>query len=107
MNRAHAFSAFTPLAGGTLDTYNYGVEYPYDLDASLDFVRPATGVSIFPFPVGIGHAMGVCPLYDELGRYMSSVNVVGSVLENIMDLSQRNQAIVFPDIMGGLQKVKG
>ena len=103
----HAFSAFSPLNGGTPDTYFYPTEYPFDLDSGLDFTRPATGVAVFPFPVGIGHAMGVCPLYDELGRYMSSVNVVGSVLENITDLSQRNQAIVFPDIMGGLRKVKG
>lgn len=107
MDASHAFSAFSPLNGGTPDTYYYDSEYPYDLDASLDYVRPATGRSIFPFPVTTGSVMGICPAYDELGRYMSSVNVVGSVLENMLDLSQANRSVVFPDLTGGLRKVKG
>ena len=103
----HNFSAFTPLAGGQLDTYAYASESPMDLDASLDFTRQATGRSIFPFPVAIPSTMGVCPLYDELGRFMSSVNVNGTVLTNITGLSQDDKSVVFPNIMGGLRKVKG
>jgi len=98
------FSAFTPLAGGQPDTYGYPVEYPYDLDASLDFMRPATGVSCFPFPPSIGHVEGLSPLYDELNRSVSGQEVNGQIM-NI--LNAQNQAEIFPDIQGGLRKVLG
>lgn len=107
---AHAFSVFSPLNGGTQDTYYYPNEYPYDLDAGLDYTRPATGRSIFPFPVGIGSVMGICPCYDELNRTIlteSNVAINGTVFTNITGLGSDNRSIVFPDLMGGLRKVKG
>jgi hypothetical protein len=100
------FSAFSPLNGGRADTYGYPVEYPYDLDGSLDFMRPATGVTLFPFPGVIGHVEGLCPQYDDMQRAVSSVQFNSSVL-NILNMSTDQQAIVFPDIMGGLRKVTG
>lgn len=98
------FSAFSPLAGGTPDTYFYGVEYPYDLDASLDYMRPQTGVSVFPFPETIGHVLGLCPLYGDLARRLAVPGYVSTEL-NILDNS--NLPFVFPDINGGLRKVSG
>lgn len=98
------FSAFTPLAGGTQDTYDYPAEYPYDLDAGLDFTRPATGVSIFPFPATIGHVEGCSPLYDEMNRSISGQEINGQIM-NI--LNAQNKAEIFPDIQGGLRKVLG
>lgn len=98
------FTAFTPLAGGTPDTYNYGVEYPYDLDASLDYMRPATGFSTFPYPQTIGHVLGLCPLFGDLARRLAVPGYVSTSL-NILD--NPDLASVFPDISGSLRKVSG
>jgi hypothetical protein len=100
------FSAYTPLAGGNPDTYKRPVEYPYDLDAGLEYTRPATGAAIFPFPPVIGHVEGLCPQYDDLSRARSSVQLNGAVL-NMLALSPEQRAAVFPEIMGGLRKVTG
>jgi alpha-glucuronidase len=100
------FSAYTPLAGGRADTYQYPAEYPYDLDAGLDYTRPATGVSLFPFPQVIGYVQGLCPQYDDLSRARSSVELNATVL-NILNMSSEQQALVFPDLTGGLRKVTG
>jgi hypothetical protein len=100
------FSAYTPLAGGQPDTYTRPVEYPYDLDAGLEYTRPATGVSVFPFPPVIGYVEGLCPQYDDLSRARSSVQLNATIL-NMMALSPEQRAQVFPDIMGGLRKVTG
>lgn len=100
------FSAFSPLNGGDPRTYGYGVEYPYDLDASLDFTRPATGVSIFPFPQTIGHSEGLCPLYDEMWGAISATGINATVL-NVLNMGNAQQSFVFPDLQGGLRKVLG
>lgn len=87
-----------------METYRYPVEHPYDLDAGLDFVRPITGVAHYPYPQTIGHIEGLSPLYDKIGRYLSSVQINAQVL-NI--LNNQNLQSVFPDIQGGLRKVLG
>lgn len=100
------FSAFSPLNGGDPGTYGYGVEYPYDLDASLDFMRPATGVSPMPYPEVIGHVEGMSPLYDEMWGAISATSINAQVL-NVLAASTRQQSLVFPEIQGGLRKVLG
>lgn len=97
------FSAFSPLAGGTMDTYLYPNEYPYDLDAGLDFTRPATGAAYFPFPVTIGHIDGLVPQFNrtEFG-IMFGKTPFGPAVSQYLD-----PVAVFPNVMGSLAKVKG
>jgi len=60
------FSAFSPLNGGGPETYYQDNEYPYDLNGSLDYTRPQTGFSPFPYPLSIPHVEGLIPLFDTL-----------------------------------------
>ncbi len=101
-----SFSAFTPLAGGNSNTYFYPAEYPYSLDAGLDFTRPATGISPFPYPLSVGHVEGNCGLFDQMWGMMSSTAINGMVL-NILNANAMAQANIFPDLQGGLRKVLG
>lgn len=100
------FNAMSPLNGGTLDTYFYKTEYPYDLDASLDYTRPALGRAIYPYPLTTGWVSGFCPQFNSqeqalmLGKLPSGPNV------NMM-YGQIDWAAAFPDLSGGLVKVGG
>lgn len=99
------FSAFSPLNGGTLDTYTYPNEYPYDLDAGLDYTRPATGFAMFPFPLTVGY-MKTCPLLDALEFGMSKGKLPTGPVINMLTMPQI-QPVAFPNIQGSMKKVKG
>ena len=95
------FSAFTPLAGGTANTYNYGVEYPYDLDASLDYVRLTNTFSPFPYPDTIGHIEGLMPMFDGLVQSM----MIGKMPYGGLQGNDTPLSVVFPDMSGSMIKV--
>lgn len=100
------FNVFTPLAGGSPDTYLYPVEYPFDFDAGLDFTRPATGIAPMPFPVLLPYVSGFTPLLDGLQKSLMAGKTTNGAGVNMM----ANPAIAqlaFPSIYGGLAKVKG
>lgn len=104
------FSAFTPLAGGNdFGTYNRPTEYPYDLDGSLDFMRPATGYALMPFPPTIGYISGLLPLMNAqetammFGKTPFGSWAPGGAYPNTGAMLSQ----VFPDLTGGLRKVKG
>lgn len=101
------FSAFTPLAGGSLDTYKYPVEYPFDLDAGLDFTRPKTGVAIYPFPLSIGSVQGCLPLFDQLQYAMMKGELQNGPWAGAYPNTPQELSFVFPDLQGGLMKVAG
>lgn len=98
------FNVFSPLNGGKLDTYQYPVEYPFDFDAGLDYTRPATGFSPFPFPLTLGHVDGFVPLFDTAEyQMMLGKNPYGPFI----DMQSAPSDVIFPNIMGGLAKVSG
>jgi hypothetical protein len=104
------FNAFSPMAGGNLDTYFRKTEYPYDLDASLDYVRPATGISPFPYPLTIGYINGLIPLHNDLQYSMMHGKLPDGPWTGAFPANNNagNQLqFVFPDMTGGLRKVKG
>jgi hypothetical protein len=98
------FSAFSPLNGGNLDTYGYKRESPIDLDAGLDFTRPATGISAFPFPVLLGWVDGNVPQMNAL-----ELSIMKGKTESgpWAGLPQGALTTVFPNTMGSLMKVSG
>jgi hypothetical protein len=97
------FNAFSPLNGGALDTYQYPAEHPYDLDASLDYTRPATGVASWPQPVILGYVDGFIPQQNAL-EYSLMLGQ-GPIGPNVGLHSPYAQ--MFPNIMGSLSKVSG
>lgn len=97
-------NAFSPLNGGSLATYNYASESPYDLDAGLDFTRQATGVSTFPFPVVLGWVQGVLPLSNNLEWSIMLGKVPTGPWTGMMPT---DLAAIFPNQMGSLMKVSG
>jgi len=99
------FSAFSPLNGGAIGTYGYPTESPYkDLDAGLDYTRMKTADAFYPFPVVTGYIDGYTPLLDNLEySLMMGKNTFGPF---VGDLSAPLQ-MIFPNIQGGLAKVKG
>lgn len=98
------FSAFSPLNGGSLQTYNYASESPFDLDAGLDFTRPATGFSPFPFPVLLGWVEGNIPQTNALELQL----MLGKTPSGPwMGAQQGLPEMVFPNVMGSLSKVTG
>jgi hypothetical protein len=101
------FNAFSPLNGGALNTYQYQSESPYDLDAGLDFTRPALGFSPFPFPVVTGYVEGVIPLHNNLEySIMLGKEPFGPMYFN-GGIQGAPVQMVFPNVMGGLAKVSG
>lgn len=98
------FNAFSPLNGGNLDTYGYGSESPFDLDAGLDFTRPAIGFATFPFPVLLGYIDGFIPLQNNLEySIMRGRNPFGPW----QGVQSAPDQVVFPNLMGSLAKVTG
>ncbi|MDE2429505.1 MAG: hypothetical protein KGM99_12295, partial [Burkholderiales bacterium] len=98
------FNAISPLNGGQLNTYYYDAEYPYDLNGALDFVRPATGVSKFPYPQTIGHVEGLLPLFNGMEYSLMLGKTpfgtwVGQLPQDI--------GAIFPDVSGSMRKVGG
>ncbi|MHB8387519.1 MAG: hypothetical protein ACYDAO_09395 [Thermoplasmataceae archaeon] len=94
------FSAFSPMAGGTLDTYYRDNEYPYDLDASLDYVRVTDTFSVWPHPDTIGHVEGLVPMFDSLEySLMKGKTPYGGLMGNNTPVN-----VVFPDLSGGMIK---
>ena len=104
VTRSNLFSAFTPLAGGRSETYGYPTEYPYDLDASLDFTRMTGTYSPFPFPLTIGYVAGLVPMLDGLQRSLVQVKAPNGPFTGINSAPIN---VIFPNDMGGLSKIKG
>jgi hypothetical protein len=102
-NNMALFNAISPIAGGSLETYFYPSEYPYDLDAGLDFTRPKTGLDYFPAPPRCGMVSGLLPLFN--GRVGVAITPEGSITDllNNPDYVQ----FAFPDITGGVPKQRG
>lgn len=98
------FNAFSPLNGGQLNTYQYPTESPYDLDAGLDYTRPATGITPWPFPVIIGYVDGMIPLQNGL-EYSLMLGKVPFGPGTGTQSAPTN--VIFPNIMGSLLKVSG
>lgn len=98
------FNAFSPLNGGNLATYGYPTESPFDLDAGLDYVRPKTGDTLFPFPVVTGWIDGYTPLFNKL-EYSLMLGKVPAGPWTGEQMTPNN--IVFPNIMGSIAKVSG
>lgn len=102
------FSAFTPLAGGRdLGTYNHPNEYPYDLDAGLDYTRPATGISPFPYPLTIGYIQGLVPTFNAQEFQLMQGKGAYGPWTGMAPHTPEQLSWVFPDLMGGLKKVNG
>lgn len=102
------FSAFTPLAGGALDTYKYKSESPFDLDAGLDFTRVVRTVTPLPFPPVIGWIEGIAPLHNNLEfAIMRGKLPYGPMALNNGTVQGSPAPMVFPNIMGSLMKVSG
>jgi len=100
------FSAFSPLAGGTLDTYYRDNEYPYDLNGALDFTRGSVLVAPMPYPPTIGWVQGLLPMQNIIGLGLVTGKTptgtwVGEVPNNF------GMQAIFPNIGGGLRKVNG
>lgn len=98
------FSAFTPLAGGNLSDFLHPNESPFNLDASLQFVRPVGANGPWPSPDIIGHVSGIAPLMDQMAYAINSGKMpfgpwAGSALPDLN--------VVFPNFQGGLSKVVG
>lgn len=98
------FNAFSPLNGGSLDTYNYASESPFDLDAGLDFTRQATGFSTFPFPVMTGWVDGLLPQTNALELMLMKGKTPSGPWAG---QQQGDLSVVFPNIMGSMMKVTG
>jgi hypothetical protein len=98
------FSAFSPLNGGSLGTYNYASESPFDLDAGLDYTRQSRTISPWPFPVLLGYVEGVIPLHNNL-----EYNIMRGKTPFGPWTGQQSAPVqmVFPNIMGSLAKVSG
>lgn len=100
------FSVFTPLAGGSPDTYGYPVEYPFDFDAGLDFTRPATAVDFKPHPVLLPYVSGFVPLMDGIEKSIMQGRVMYGPNVNMLTNTEA-AALAFPSVFGGVAKVKG
>lgn len=98
------FNVFTPLAGGTSDTYGYPNEFPYDLDAGLDYTRFTGTYSPMPYPSSIGYIDGFVPLLDSLRDSLLQLRAPTGPF--VGELSAPIN-VIFPNEMGGLAKVKG
>lgn len=101
---ADFFSAFSPLNGGNLGTYQYPSESPFDLDAGLDYTRPATGVSPFPFPVLLGWVDGFIPQQNQIEQSIMKGKTPSGPWTGA---AQGDLLVVFPNIMGSMAKVSG
>lgn len=98
------FSAFSPLNGGNLQTYQYATESPFDLDAGLDYTRLPSAFAPFPFPVVLGFAEGFAPLVDNLMlQTMRGREAFGPWSGQVAAPA----AMQFPNLMGSLAKVGG
>jgi len=98
------FSAFSPLNGGALNTYQYPTESPYDLDAGLDYTRGTNTMSSFPFPVVLGYVDGFVPTGNQMEfNLMLGKNTFGPYVGQ----TSAPMNMVFPNIMGSLSKVQG
>lgn len=98
------FSAFSPLNGGTFDTYGYPNEFPYDLDAGLDYTRFTGTYSPMPFPQSIGYIDGLVPLLDTLRNNLAQVHAPNGPFVGAVGIPIE---MIFPNNMGSLIKVTG
>lgn len=98
------FNVFSPLAGGTSDTYGYPNEYPYDLDAGLDYTRLTGTFSPMPYPQAIGYVAGLVPLLDGLQAQLAQTKSPTGPGIGAMSVPV---TVMFPNLQGGLAKVKG
>lgn len=97
------FSAFTPLAGGSMATYDYPSESPFNFDAGLDFTRPQRTVSNAPTPPTIGWIDGFLPLMDTVEYAM----MVGAVPSGPYMGVSADFVAIFPNMTGALAKTTG
>lgn len=100
------FSAYSPLNGGGLDTYGYPTESPFDLDASLDYTRPKTGIDYFPMPIILGWIDGFVPLSNNL-EYSLMLGKLPSGPWASQTPGGADVSVIFPNLQGGFPKVKG
>jgi hypothetical protein len=95
------FNAFSPLSGGQMAGYYRDKDYPIDLNGALDYMRPASGVSVFPFPTVIGFIEGTLPLFDaQVFSTMWGERPTGPW----MGAPQGPLDLAFPNIQGGFSK---
>lgn len=100
-------SVFSPLAGGNdFGAFDRAPESPLRARGE-DFTRPQHAFSLMPFPVVLGYVSGFAAQQNALEFQMMRGKTpfgswVGAHPETPEQLS-----FVFPDLMGGLQKVKG
>jgi hypothetical protein len=100
------FSAFSPLNGGASGTYKYPTESPFDLDAGLDYTRMPYGRSLFPYPLTIGYIEGRIPQFNHLEFSLMLGKLPTGPWQGAFPVGSQ-LPFMFPDITGGLMKVKG
>lgn len=98
------FSAFSPLNGGQLSTYYNDRTYPLDLNGAQDYTRPATAFAVFGYPYSINYLAGLVPQFTNDSLAMAygekpSGPWTGTVPWEL--------TTIFPNIQGGLPKLKG
>lgn len=65
MSRRSPYSSAALMPGAFIAPRACG-SYPLDLDGSLRYTRPASGVSMHPYPPIIGYIQGLLPMQDGL-----------------------------------------
>lgn len=96
-----------PLAGGNdLGVFARGAESPFKTRGE-DFTRPQHGYTLFPFPVVLGAICGFSPQFNDLEFSMMRGRLPFGSWVGAHPATAEQQSFVFPDLMGGLQKVKG
>lgn len=100
------FNAFTPLAGGNINTYYQDSKYHLDLNAAQDYSRPQLTYAVIPCPPAIGYIDGLLPLFDSL-QYgiMRGKTPFGPYMSAMPDAAQLS--MIFPNVGGNLVKVTG
>lgn len=101
------FNAMSPLNGGDMQTYYRDWEYPYDLNAGLDYVRlPGEAQAFFPFPETIGVINGLAPLLDSFEKSIMLGQTPGSTPVDMLN-NQLISNLAFPEISGAMVKITG
>lgn len=98
------FNAMSPLNGGDLNDYYNPRAYPIDLAGGQQYMRPQTGMAVYPYPLAIGMVQGLC---SQLNAMAFQLSMGKDSFGPWMGAPQGNLADVFPDITGGLPKVTG
>ena len=98
------FDAIRNLNGGNVEDYYKDWQYPLDLNGSLDFMRPQTGVSPMPYPQTIGYFSRLLPFMDRIvWTDMRGKTPFGPFIGTV----PYSLDAIFPSINGGLAKAGG